>query len=92
MHCTAPCLQIIVNESREQNPLKIRGGGVLHNDEIINLIGSTVNISRLLDCEYLLLQAVSYDCVKTVQIYVVSDLITLYTLSISFSRKILYIL
>lgn len=64
----------------------------MHNDEIINLIGSTVNISRLLDCEYLLLQAVSYDCVKTVQIYVVSDLITLYTLSISFSRKILYIL
>ncbi len=64
----------------------------MHNDEIINLIGPTVNISRLLDCEYLLLQAVSYDCVKTVQIYVVSDLITLYTLSISFSRKILYIL
>ena len=64
----------------------------MHNDEIINLIGSTVNISRLLDCEYLLLQAVSYDCVKTVQIYVVSDMITLYTLSISFSRKILYIL
>lgn len=64
----------------------------MHNDEIINLIGSTVNISRLLDCEYLLLQAVSYYCVKTVQIYVVSDLITLYTLSISFSRKILYIL
>ena len=64
----------------------------MHNDEIINLIGLTVNISRLLDCEYLLLQAVSYDCVKTVQIYVVSDLITLYTLSISFSRKILYIL
>ena len=64
----------------------------MHNDEIINLIGATVNISRLLDCEYLLLQAVSYDCVKTVQIYVVSDLITLYTLSISFSRKILYIL
>ncbi len=64
----------------------------MHNDEIINLISSTVNISRLLDCEYLLLQAVSYDCVKTVQIYVVSDLITLYTLSISFSRKILYIL
>lgn len=64
----------------------------MHNDEIINLIGSTVNISRLLDCEYLLLQAVSYDFVKTVQIYVVSDLITLYTLSISFSRKILYIL
>lgn len=64
----------------------------MHNDEIINLIGSTVNISRLLDCEYLLLQAVSYDCVKTVQIYVVGDLITLYTLSISFSRKILYIL
>lgn len=64
----------------------------MHNDEIINLVGSTVNISRLLDCEYLLLQAVSYDCVKTVQIYVVSDLITLYTLSISFSRKILYIL
>lgn len=64
----------------------------MHNDEIINLIGSTVNISRLLDCEYLLLQAVLYDCVKTVQIYVVSDLITLYTLSISFSRKILYIL
>ena len=49
----------------------------MHNDEIINLISSTVNISRLLDCEYLLLQAVSYDCVKTVQIYVVSDLITL---------------
>lgn len=64
----------------------------MHNDEIINLIGPTVNISRLLDCEYLLLQAVSYYCVKTVQIYVVSDLITLYTLSISFSRKILYIL
>lgn len=64
----------------------------MHNDEIINLISSTVNISRLLDCGYLLLQAVSYDCVKTVQIYVVSDLITLYTLSISFSRKILYIL
>lgn len=64
----------------------------MHNDEIINLIGSTVNISRLLDCEYLLLQAVSYDCVKTVQMYVVSDMITLYTLSISFSRKILYIL
>ena len=64
----------------------------MHNDEIINLIGSTVNISRLLDCEYLLLQAVSYDCVKTVQIYVVSNMITLYTLSISFSRKILYIL
>lgn len=64
----------------------------MHNDEIINLISSTVNISRLLDCEYLLLQAVSYDCVKTVQIYVVSDIITLYTLSISFSRKILYIL
>lgn len=64
----------------------------MHNDEIINLISSTVNISRLLDCEYLLLQAVSYDCVKTVQIYVVSDMITLYTLSISFSRKILYIL
>lgn len=64
----------------------------MHNDEIINLIGSTVNISRLLDCEYLLLQAVSYYCVKTVRIYVVSDLITLYTLSISFSRKILYIL
>ena len=64
----------------------------MHNDEIINLISSTVNISRLLDCEYLLLQAVSYDFVKTVQIYVVSDLITLYTLSISFSRKILYIL
>ncbi len=64
----------------------------MHNDEIINLIGPTVNISRLLDCEYLLLQAVSYDCVKTVQIYVVSDMITLYTLSISFSRKILYIL
>ena len=64
----------------------------MHNDEIINLISSTVNISRLLDCEYLLLQAVSYDCVKTVRIYVVSDLITLYTLSISFSRKILYIL
>ena len=64
----------------------------MHNDEIINLISSTVNISRLLDCEYLLLQAVSYYCVKTVQIYVVSDLITLYTLSISFSRKILYIL
>lgn len=64
----------------------------MQNDEIINLISSTVNILRLLDCEYLLLQAVSYDCVKTVQIYVVSDLITLYTLSISFSRKILYIL
>ncbi len=64
----------------------------MHNDEIINLIGSTVNISRLLDCEYLLLQAVSYDWVKAVQIYVVSDMITLYTLSISFSRKILYIL
>ena len=64
----------------------------MHNDEIINLISSTVNISRLLDCEYLLLQAVSYDFVKTVKIYVVSDLITLYTLSISFSRKILYIL
>lgn len=64
----------------------------MHNDEIINLIGSTVNISRLLDCEYLLLQAVSYDCVKTVQIYVISNMITLYTLSISFSRKILYIL
>lgn len=64
----------------------------MHNDEIINLISSTVNISRLLDCEYLLLQAVSYYCVKTVRIYVVSDLITLYTLSISFSRKILYIL
>lgn len=64
----------------------------MHNDEIINLISSTVNISRLLDCEYLLLQAVSYDWVKAVQIYVVSDMITLYTLSISFSRKILYIL
>lgn len=64
----------------------------MHNDEIINLISSTVNISRLLDCEYLLLQAVSYDWVKTVQIYVVSNIITLYTLSISFSRKILYIL
>lgn len=64
----------------------------MHNDEIINLISPTVNISRLLDCEYLLLQAVSYDCVKTVKIYVVSDLITLYTLSIPFSRKILYIL
>lgn len=64
----------------------------MHNDEIINLISPTVNISRLLDSEYLLLQAVSYDCVKAVQIYVVSDLITLYTLSISFSRKILYIL
>lgn len=63
----------------------------MHNDEIINLISSTVNISRLLDCEYLLLQAVSYDCVKTVQMYVVSDIITLYTLSIPFSRKILYI-
>lgn len=64
----------------------------MHNDEIINLISSTVNISRLLDCEYLLLQAVSYDFVKTVQMYVVSDIITLYTLSIPFSRKILYIL
>lgn len=64
----------------------------MHNDEIINLISSTVNISRLLDCEYLLLQAVSYDFVKTVRIYVVSDLTTLYTLSIPFSRKILYIL
>ena len=64
----------------------------MQNDEIVNLISAIVNISRLLDCEYLLLQDVSYDCVKTVQIYVVSDLITLYTLSISFSRKILYIL
>lgn len=64
----------------------------MQNDEIVNLISAIVNISRLLDCEYLLLQDVSYDCVKTVQIYVGSDLITLYTLSISFSRKILYIL
>lgn len=64
----------------------------MQNDEIVNLISAIVNISRLLDCEYLLLQAVSYDCVKAVQIYVVSDMITLYTLSISFSRKILYIL
>lgn len=64
----------------------------MHNDEIINLIGSTVNISRLLDCEYLLLQAILSDYVKNARTHVVNDLITLYTIAILFSRKILYIL
>lgn len=64
----------------------------MHNDEIINLISSTVNISRLLDCEYLLLQAVLSDYIKNVQTHVVNDLITLYTIAIPFSRKILYII
>lgn len=64
----------------------------MQNDEIINLISSTVNILRLLDCEYLLLQAVLSDYVKIVQAHVVNDLITLYTIAILFSRKILYIL
>ncbi len=64
----------------------------MQNDEIVNLISSTINISRLLDCEYLLLQAVSYDYVKIVQTYVTNGLITLYTIAIPFSRKILYIL
>ena len=36
----------------------------MQNDEIVNLISSIINISRLLDCEYLLLQAVSYNYVK----------------------------
>ena len=64
----------------------------MQNDEIVNLISSTINISRLLDCEYLLLQAVLYNYVKTVQTYVANGLITLYTIAIPFSRKILYIL
>ena len=64
----------------------------MQNDEIINLISSNVNISRLLDCEYLLLQAVLSDYVKIVQAHVVNDLVTLYTIAILFSRKILYIL
>lgn len=64
----------------------------MQNDEIINLISSTVNISRLLDCEYLLLQAVLSDYVKNARIHVVNDLITLYTITIPFSSKILYIL
>ena len=64
----------------------------MQNDEIVNLISSTINISRLLDCEYLLLQAVSYNYVKIVKTHVASGLITLYTIAIPFSRKILYIL
>lgn len=64
----------------------------MQNDEIVNLISSTINISRLLDCEYLLLQAVLYNYVKIVQAYVANGLITLYTIAIPFSRKILYIL
>ena len=64
----------------------------MQNDEIVNLISSIINISRLLDCEYLLLQAVSYNYVKIVKTYVANGLITLYTIAIPFSRKILYIL
>ena len=67
-------------------------GGVLQNDEIVNLISAIVNISRLFDCEYLLLQAVLSDYVKIVRTHVVNDLITLYTITIPFSSKILYIL
>lgn len=64
----------------------------MQNDEIVNLISSTINISRLLDCEYLLLQAVLSDYVKIVRAHVANALITLYTIAIPFSRKILYIL
>lgn len=64
----------------------------MQNDEIVNLISAIVNISRLLDCEYLLLQAVLSNYVKIVRAHVVNDLITLYTIAIPFSRKILYIL
>ena len=64
----------------------------MQNDEIVNLISSIINISRLLDCEYLLLQAVLYDYVKIVKTHVINGLITLYTIAIPFSRKILYIL